>query len=271
MKTLRYFLLYLICVLCVNCRPMKPYMPNCPEGLSASACEEFKAKLKKAYDEGDDFQIAFQLSNLKGPNDMIYQHLKSAVQNDVSRCESLFDMNRMAVNYGFYQNPYKADTAQFYEVFNLCLEMLGDDAYQKFDQQQTLEEKEYIDSRPALDSSLLIPELIKTLAQMLEDDQKYRVQLGDQRLDIPEKDREDMWRLQSRLDSINLIRVDSVLTHHGYPGTHQVGYDLDNVVWLVLHHQGDIRVRKQYLERIEMHLSEGQLEMYNKRTKYMSD
>lgn len=266
-NALNYTRSCLLCFLLVGCSPPKPYIPNCPEALSVSSCEEFKVKLLQAYEEGDDFQVAFQLANLKAPNELVYKHLKNAVQNNVNHCESIFDMNRMAVDHGFYQNPYKADTARFYGVFNLCLKMLGEDAYEKFDQKEKLEEEAYRNNRPKLDSSLLIPDLIEILSQALEDDQKYRAQLGDQKLDFSAKDREQMWSLQSRLDSINLLRIDTVLTHHGYPGTHQVGHELVDVVWLVLHHQVDISVRKKYLKEIEIHLSEGQLEVYNQRTR----
>ena len=49
-----------------------------------------------------------------------------------------------------------------------------------------------------------------------------------------------------RIDAINLAKVDQILKEHGYPTKEKVGHDLSGTIWLVLHHQGDLTIRKQY-------------------------
>ena len=42
---------------------------------------------------------------------------------------------------------------------------------------------------------------------------------------------------QATLDSINLLKVEAILNKFGYPNVHQVSYEYNDVIWLVLQHQ----------------------------------
>ncbi|MFN7115182.1 MAG: hypothetical protein ACK4TA_00190 [Saprospiraceae bacterium] len=230
-----FFLYLFIALIFIQCN--KSFITERPESLTVAAYEDFRSKLMLAYEADNYYSIAFQLANLKAPNHLIYKHLKKAVKENTGLCESIFEMNRLAVHYGFYKNLYKADTAQFYEVFDLCLQKLGENAYQEYDERQLREEDAYINSRPSLDSARMKPALISLLQEMQENDQKYRKKLADDRIQIPEAEKSALWKLQKELDSLNLIKADSILTHYGYPGVQEVGYDLSNTIWFVLQHQ----------------------------------
>lgn len=190
---------------------------------------------------------------------------------DVGQCERIFEMNYLALNYGFYKSPYRADTALYYKVFDLCLQKLGKNAYQEFDKQKLKEEEEHLNSRPPLDSSLRNTNLIMVLKEMQEDDQKYRLKLADARITIPEDKRTRMWKLQKELDALNLLKADSILSNFGYPSAQNVGYDLDNVIWFVLQHQENIETREKYLDILEENLSEGHLEIFKQRTQHLKN
>ena len=134
-----------------------------------------------------------------------------------------------------------------------------------------IEEEAYEKNKPKLDSALMNPALIATLKVMQENDQRYRKRLADARVTIAESERTKLWELQKSLDSLNLIKADSILLHHGYPDVQEVGADLENTIWFVLQHQEDIEVREKYRKLLESHLSEGQMEVYNRRTQHLKD
>lgn len=262
-------LLCVIALIFFQCSDAAPFVPERHKSLDTGTYEEFRSKLLAAYQEGDEIAIAYQLANLKAPNQLVYKHLKDAVKQDVGSCEHVFLINRLAVNYGFFKSLYKMDTTQFYEVFDLCLNKLGEDAYREYEAQQEQDEQAHINNRPKLDSAAMNPELVAILKKMEDLDKKYREKLADNRIEIPDKKRARLWKLQKELDSLNFITADSILTNFGYPGVHDVGYDLSNVIWFVLQHQEDIAARDKHLPLLEDNLSEGHLEMYKRRTEHL--
>lgn len=74
------------------------------------------------------------------------------------------------------------------------------------------------------------------------------------------------YRYVYKIDSINLVRVDSILTYVGYPTREKVGHDYTDVVALIVHHQSDPSVRQAYLDRIRPYLSLERVELIENRT-----
>lgn len=249
-----------------KCSDPGPFIPERHEELSEERYKEFCGELEKAYAEGNEYLIAFQLANLKAPNELIFKHLKNSSEEG---CFKIFQWYYLASENGFYQSLYKADTVQFKEALELCLQKMGDNAYQDFRDREKKETEDYLKNRPKLDSTLFIPELIQALTVILEDDQRYRTILADGRLSHSEEKENRLWKLQKELDSLNLLKIDTILSKYDYPTRSEVGYELDDAVWLVLHHQTNVSVREKYFEQIKDYLSDGQIDLFNKRTRYI--
>ena len=112
---------------------------------------------------------------------------------------------------------------------------------------------------------------MEILATIYEDDQKLRRKLGDSLNPLPEKEKSKLWEMQKQLDSINLIRIDSILNFHGYPTVQEVGHDLFKTIWLVLQHQENVEIRNKYLEYLDGKLSDGELQIFLQRTEHLKN
>ncbi|MCK0124683.1 hypothetical protein MWU76_09730 [Gelidibacter sp. F2691] len=64
-------------------------------------------------------------------------------------------------------------------------------------------------------------------------------------------------------DSLNLIKIESIIKEHGYPGKSLVGHNESGVVWQVIQHSTPIIMRK-YLDVLKKAADEGEIEF----TKY---
>jgi hypothetical protein len=251
-----------------QCRTAPSYIPERHENISLTDYNKYKDKLLQAYQKKDDYSVAVQLANLKASNNLVFKQLNQAVNKDVACCNAIFEMQNIAEQ-GFFQNLYKADTVQFKQVIGLCLQKLGKNAYDDYLKQYQKEVEIYQKSKPQIDSSSMKRDLILILQKINDDDQKYRRELSDFR--ITEAEKNSFSKLQNKLDSSNLIRVDSILTNHGYPRPQEVGFDLSMTIFLVLHHQSNIAVREKYLPIIRDKLSENQIELFVNRTQTIKD
>lgn len=260
------FLLFIINFF--QCRISSIYIPERQKSVSLTEYSKYRGKLLQAYNAKDEYTIAVQLANLKASNKLVFEHLKQAVNKDRACCNDIFEIQNIA-DQGFFQNIYKADTIRFKQVFGLCLQKIGKNAYLEYIKQDQEKIEIFNKSKPRIDSSLIKPELILILQKIQQDDQKYRRSLSDFRIKEPE--RKKLWTLQNNLDSLNLIRVDSILNTYGYPRPQEVGFDLSLTTFLVLHHQGNIEVRKKYLALIKDKLSEDQIKLFINRTESIKD
>lgn len=75
--------------------------------------------------------------------------------------------------------------------------------------------------------------LIRELKQIEKDDQYYRNKIEE--IGYPSKIKE-YWEYQNIVDSINLIKIDSIISIFGYPGRDKVGVDNEKIIFLVIQH-----------------------------------
>ena len=68
-----------------------------------------------------------------------------------------------------------------------------------------------------------------------------------------------LWTLQDKYDSINKIKIDSIIKIDGYPGKSKVGSPANNYVWHVMMHQ-DKETIANYLPIIKKITEKGELE-----------
>lgn len=240
-----------------------PFIPKRPQSFSENQYEILQNKLLEAYESEDYFHISFYLATLQSPKKPIYENLKRAVKNDSSACAKIFEVKYLAEQ-GFYRHVYKIDTNEFNKVLDLCLVQLGNNAYAKFRQNKIEETRLFLESREPLDSTQFDWNLIGILKKINEDDQNLRIQMTS--LNISDSEVDSLFKLQVQMDSINLLRVDSILTNIGYPTTELVGYDYDDVIVYVIHHQRDPYIRQEYLKRIYDYISLEKAELIEKRT-----
>ena len=89
--------------------------------------------------------------------------------------------------------------------------------------------------------------LMEELKEIRRTDQVYRRQMGTVENGSPEMD--SLWKLQSRADSLNTLRIIEVIEERGYPGKSMVGSAQASTAFLVIQH-ADLTVQEQYLDII---------------------
>lgn len=264
---MKNFLVYLILTtLLFHCEQVNP-IPFQDSSLSNAAYLERTAQLQKAYEEEDYLKASYSLARLKAPKQQVYKYMRKAVKMDINCCEKIFSLKYFAEELGFYQTPYRMDTLAFNKVLNICLQKLHPQAYQDYRLARLMNEEKNSQSKIAVDSSKLDLALVNAFQQIHEDDQKYRVVLSDFKI-APQKEAA-LLRKQSILDSINLYKIDSILAKSGYPTSLEVSRELWTTPFLVFQHQTDMKLRDYYFDLYASYWSEGQQQVFLKRSAQM--
>lgn len=88
-------------------------------------------------------------------------------------------------------------------------------------------------------------QLAAVLKIMMDDDQKLRLQMRD--FSDDKQKTAELWKKQKEIDSLNLIKVDSLIIIGGYPGKSKVGTTLGNVAFFVIQHSPYTETKEKYL------------------------
>lgn len=64
-----------------------------------------------------------------------------------------------------------------------------------------------------------------------------------------------------------MIKVEQIIEKYGWPKAEIIGYDNASVLWYVLHHQVDVKIRDKYEKLIEQNMQEGAIEAYKSRSR----
>jgi len=232
--------------------------------MSSGTYDNYKAKLDSAYNKKDHFEAAIQLANLNAPDDIIFKQLNSGIRENHQNCFRIYEWFILFKENNFQVNLVRADTIKYAEAYTLCVDLLGNQAFVEF--QIEKEEKHRLEKemRVKLDSTKFDQNLVSLLKQIERDDQEVRIRINAKNLSKADEAR--LLKEMVLTDSINLMKVGAILDEYGYPKKEIVGYDLASTVWLVLHHQSDIKVRDKYQSIIEANASEGQIKTYNWRS-----
>ncbi len=89
--------------------------------------------------------------------------------------------------------------------------------------------------------------LMEELKDIRRTDQVYRRQMGSVENGSPQMD--SLWKLQSRADSSNTLRIIEIIEERGYPGKSMVGAGQSSTAFLVIQH-ADLEVQEKYLDII---------------------
>ena len=247
----------------------EPKIPLQHETLSVASYSKYSQLLKDAYLENDYYAAGIQLANLKANKVRVFKELNEGIRNNPEKCYGLYDPYRALLMMGYQTNIVKTDSLEFINSINLCFHLLGSDSYGVFFEKRQLEYEERIGNRPDLDSTKLNRQLIKELEQIRIDDQSVRLAMNN----VSDDDRRYATMLEKRnyADSVNLVKVVSILREHGWPGPESIGYGTGQILWLVLHHQVDLSVREKYESLVAENMGDGAVEAYRWRSQNIRD
>lgn len=264
---MRYYLIIFVFIIS-NCKSKTvDYYPNRGEDTPIGIYNKYKVKLDTAYMVNDKFEVGIQLANLDAPSNIVFEKINEGILEDSSNCHRIYDWYKLFKVYNFRTNIVEADTIEFQNSFLLCEQILGKGSSDKYYAENQKKQVSKEAKRVKLDSTKMNFQLISLLDTIDGDDQKFRKMMHKR--NSSEKENAEFWKEQKILDSINLIKIEKILLD-GYPSLADVGYDHVGVVWLVLHHQSNIAVRRKYLPVLEnANVGSGALETYNERTKNM--
>ncbi|MEJ5048989.1 DUF6624 domain-containing protein [Chryseobacterium culicis] len=96
------------------------------------------------------------------------------------------------------------------------------------------------------------------LLAILEEDQKYRVQMNEtqKKFGPNSKEMNDLWRVTNQKDSINLLKVKKILDEKGWVGKDKVGAQANSALFLVIQHS-DLETQKKYLPMMKEAVAKG--------------
>jgi hypothetical protein len=121
--------------------------------------------------------------------------------------------------------------------------------------------KGYVDSLDLAHSNGHNRELMRTLKDIERCDQLYRTTgVSAAQRQITGNFKDSIWRIQDRLDSLNLLQVIAIFDKYGYPGDSLVGNKYNAVAWLVVQHAG-LKYQEKYLPLIKAAAEKNQLPM----------
>lgn len=248
--TNNYLLVFVIGMTAFSCSTeiAKPIPDRHPE-MSQGRHDKYLDLLKNAYKEEDYFSAAIQLANLKANKSDTYNLLKYAVNQDPYKCEKVYEWYWYYDRYDFGVNILKHDTIKFKEVIRLCENLKATGTYQQYAERKDIEEKEIEKNRVKEDTTHFNMELVAELKKIYDADQGIRHKYSDKIKDpaLKEKLRTEM----QIIDSLNLIKIDSIFDLYGYPSKELVGRDGNFTPALVIHHSNSLEARYKYLPFLE--------------------
>ncbi|QBJ85468.1 hypothetical protein DDI74_03980 [Chryseobacterium gleum] len=96
------------------------------------------------------------------------------------------------------------------------------------------------------------------LLAILEEDQKYRMQMDEtqKKFGPQSKEMNDLWKITMQKDSLNLIKVKKILDEKGWVGKDKVGALANSALFLVIQHS-DLETQKKYLPMMKEAVTKG--------------
>ncbi len=96
------------------------------------------------------------------------------------------------------------------------------------------------------------------LLTILDEDQKYRIQINETQKKFGQNSKEmnDLWKITIQQDSINLLKVKKILDEKGWVGKDKVGAQANSALFLVIQHS-DLETQKKYLPMMRDAVTKG--------------
>jgi hypothetical protein len=209
------------------------YLPVKQDSLTLEKYNKHIENLNKIYDKikysvnNNSLSNAYVnkgsiLSMLGAPKDSVFQQVIYAFKFDsLTTCRLLRHFHQYG-SYGFRDYCLKYDSVKWNDWCRTC------NSYS----QKKMERND------GLNNSLIDSNLVKQLVEIYDDDQQYR--------------KNDLFsthkKQQGVLDSINLIKIDSIIQKRGYPGRKIAGNHSMTAFYVIQH--GNLATREKYLPLI---------------------
>jgi len=269
-----YNLLSLLLILfMLSCGKKPPdYIPEKHKELSRGEYKKYKELLIKAYEEGDILEASLQLANLKGDKGLTFKLFNRGIKSGKVDCIKVYEWYWFYDRHNFGMNLVKLDTASFRASVRLCDMENTNYSYIEYAKEKDLEEKKNERNKPVEDSSNFNMLLVEKLKKIESDDQRIRILAQSKKID--EKTKDSLYVEMQRIDSINLLKIDTIFEVYGYPSRELVGKDGNFIPALIIHHSKDLETRYKYLPFLEDAvqkglLFEGTLDMIKRRMEHM--
>jgi hypothetical protein len=96
------------------------------------------------------------------------------------------------------------------------------------------------------------------LLKILDEDQKYRIQMNEtqKKFGSESKEMDELWKITNQKDSINLLKVKKILDEKGWVGKDKVGTQANSALFLVIQHS-DLETQKKYLPMMKEAVTKG--------------
>ena len=273
MRPVSCFLVVIFAIINFSCESKTgKHIPEKHPDLSEGTYGKYIGLLNEAYDANDKLGAAFQLSNLKAEKEITYKFLNSAIEEDLSKCEEIYEWYYLYDRHGFGMNIVKLDTLLFKKSVELCITLNKENSYENYAALKDKEEKDAKANKPKEDSTGFNLLLVKQLEQIHFDDQDIRKRVRSK--NITPKLKDELSKEMNLIDSINLVKIDKIFKEFGYPSRELVGRECSFTPALVIHHSKDLVTRYKYLPFLEKAveerlLSEGTLNMIKVRVEQM--
>lgn len=183
------------------------------------------------------------LSRLAAPKDSVFMQVEYAFLYDSLTTCGLISHFQNHGSYGFRDYCLKVDSSKW---LNWCI-ICG----QKLQIRDSIKKEKL--------KATLKPLLIQQLAQIAEDDQKFR---ADSFFSKSHPRYWEFYQLRKEQDSINLWKIRNMIQEYGYPGEKLVG-EQSTTAFNVLQHISDLKTREAFLPLIQKAVREKDLSKSN--------
>ena len=266
MKTPLFFLSLLLLFACNSQIKLPPQSAE----MSARKYNQYCTMYNEAKAKNDYFYQAIALCNLKREPKQVYRLLHKAIQKHDTLCYQIHDYQQLHKKGTLTVSFIRMDSVRWERVYKEAEKKVSLEQFYIKQQEKTLayQKKEAI-LKSKLDTTQIDKKMVARLKEIMKKDQAIR---GLPFMNGYLNGKNKRWAEQKLLDSLNLVKVDSIFkAGNAYPSIEKVGYDKITVPWYVLHHQTSPIVRKKYLTYLEEavkkgYLSKEMLETYNERT-----
>lgn len=104
------------------------------------------------------------------------------------------------------------------------------------------------------------PMLERELKQIFVDDQRPRLQIDTigKQYGFKSAQAQPIWEQMRQVDSLNLPKIELIISQYGYPGKSLVGEKQNETAWLVIQH-APLAVQEKYLPMLQQAAANGQL------------
>lgn len=220
--------------------------------IESNSYNLYLLSLERSVDLGDVISEANALIRLDQPLETVYNYVMQKADKDKQLCMQILWNDEKNNKKSYTDALIRRDKDSWKNLCTLCNAIVDIREYEDY---KTKILTRFYWRGPKIPERWDIT-LINILDTIRYNDQYYRNSINYLH-------KEEEWQKQRDLDLKNLIKIEKLLMEYGYPGAEKVGKDRVSTIWLVLHHQRDLAVRKKHESTIRHAVKEGVLDNFH--------